>query len=133
MEQLLYLKYLNLSSNKLEGEIPKGRPFANFTAQSFMWNKVLCGAPRFQASPCPSAHKRSREKIVLVLKFVLPIIASIVLITLILVFTLTRCQRSYMRIPTPKRFSYHELLQATNGFAECNLLKNIIETCFIKS
>ncbi|XP_057459453.1 receptor kinase-like protein Xa21 [Actinidia eriantha] len=131
MEQLLYLKYLNLSSNKLEGEIPKGGPFANFTAQSFMWNKALCGAPRFQASSCPSARQRSREKMVLVLKFVLPIIASIVLIILILVSTLTRCQRRNMRIPNednlvlvraPKRFSYQELLQATNGFAECNLL-----------
>ncbi|PSS08146.1 LRR receptor-like serine/threonine-protein kinase precursor [Actinidia chinensis var. chinensis] len=131
MEQLLYLKYLNLSSNKLEGEIPKGGPFANFTAQSFMWNKALCGAPRFQASPCPGARQRSREKIVLVLKFVLPIIASIVLITLISVSMLTRCQRKNMRIPNednlvlvraPKRFSYQELLQATNGFSECNLL-----------
>ncbi|GFS41765.1 concanavalin A-like lectin protein kinase family protein [Actinidia rufa] len=131
MEQLLYLKYLNLSSNKLEGEIPKGGSFANFTAQSFMWNKALCGAPRFQASPCPSARQRSREKMVLVLKYVLPIIASIVLIILILVSMLTRCQRRHMRIPNednlvlvraPKRFSYQELLQATNGFSECNLL-----------
>ncbi|CBI22006.3 unnamed protein product, partial [Vitis vinifera] len=43
---LKYLKYLNVSFNKLQGEIPNGGPFANFTAESFISNLALCGAPR---------------------------------------------------------------------------------------
>ncbi|RVW25349.1 putative LRR receptor-like serine/threonine-protein kinase, partial [Vitis vinifera] len=48
LEALIYLKYLNVSSNKLQGEIPNGGPFINFTAESFMFNEALCGAPHFQ-------------------------------------------------------------------------------------
>ncbi|KAL6330144.1 hypothetical protein AAG906_040064 [Vitis piasezkii] len=47
-EALKYLKYLNVSFNKLQREIPNGGPFANFTAESFISNLALCGAPRFQ-------------------------------------------------------------------------------------
>ncbi|XLU20146.1 hypothetical protein S245_056212, partial [Arachis hypogaea] len=42
LESLHYLKFINLSHNSLKGEIPSGRPFKNFTAQSFMFNKALC-------------------------------------------------------------------------------------------
>ena len=96
-----------------------------------MWNKALCGVPQIHVSLCPSVHHQPREKAVLVVKYVLPIIASIVLITLILVLILTRRQRRKIRIPNednsvhviaPKRFSHQELLQATNGFAEYNLI-----------
>ncbi|RVW77430.1 Receptor protein-tyrosine kinase CEPR2 [Vitis vinifera] len=48
LEALKYLKYLNVSVNKLQREIPNGGPFANFTAESFISNLALCGAPRFQ-------------------------------------------------------------------------------------
>ncbi|XP_070675751.1 probable LRR receptor-like serine/threonine-protein kinase At3g47570 [Malus domestica] len=44
MEALLYLKHLNLSFNKLQGEIPTGGPFGNFSADSFVSNGALCGA-----------------------------------------------------------------------------------------
>ncbi|RVW20252.1 DNA damage-repair/toleration protein DRT100 [Vitis vinifera] len=52
LEALKYLKYLNVSFNKLQGEIPNGGPFANFTAESFISNLALCGAPRFQVMAC---------------------------------------------------------------------------------
>ena len=48
LEALIYLKYLNVSFNKLQGEIPDGGPFVNFTAESFIFNEALCGAPHFQ-------------------------------------------------------------------------------------
>ncbi|KAK0572547.1 hypothetical protein LWI29_033320 [Acer saccharum] len=35
LEKLAHLKHLNLSFNKLTGEIPTRGPFANLTAESF--------------------------------------------------------------------------------------------------
>ncbi|XP_058199767.1 receptor kinase-like protein Xa21 isoform X2 [Rhododendron vialii] len=130
-EKLSYLKYLNLSFNKLEGEIPEHGPFTNLTALSFMSNKALCGLPQFQVPPCPHTRKRPTERKMLVLRCVLPIAASVILITLVLVFVLTRCQKRKARIPnqdnmflvtTRRRFSYRELFQATSGFTEDKLL-----------
>ncbi|PSS03000.1 LRR receptor-like serine/threonine-protein kinase precursor [Actinidia chinensis var. chinensis] len=129
LQRLSYLKYLNLSFNKLEGEIPETGPFANFTAQSFIGNKALCGVPRFQVQPCTSAHHRSKKSIVLV-AYILPISAAI-LLTLVSVIALTRCHKGKTRIPNQEnlfpwmaseRFSHQQLLRATSGFAECNLI-----------
>ncbi|RYR77748.1 hypothetical protein Ahy_A01g002344 [Arachis hypogaea] len=52
LESLHYLEFINLSHNSLEGEIPSGGPFKNFTAQSFMFNKALCGNARLQVPAC---------------------------------------------------------------------------------
>ncbi|QHO26218.1 LRR receptor-like serine/threonine-protein kinase EFR [Arachis hypogaea] len=52
LESLHYLEFINLSHNSLEGEIPSGGPFKNFTAQSFMFNKALCGNARLQVPTC---------------------------------------------------------------------------------
>ncbi|KAL7243526.1 hypothetical protein ACSBR1_015844 [Camellia fascicularis] len=130
LEQLSYRKYLDLSSNMLEGEIPEGGPFVNFTARSFLWNKALCGMRRFQVQPCTSNHHRSRETMVLVLKYILPITASLVLI-LLSIYALATCQKRKAETSSqenlfpgikPRRFSYQELLQATSGFTNHNLL-----------
>ncbi|XP_059654892.1 probable LRR receptor-like serine/threonine-protein kinase At3g47570 [Cornus florida] len=127
LETLLHLKYFNVSFNKLRGEIPTGGPFANFTNQSFMSNEALCGAPQFQVLPCDtSTHHRSRIKRVLL---VLLLIASIFLV-LMVAFVYLRCRK---KNKTPiqtgsilaterERITYHELLQATDGFGESNLL-----------
>ncbi|PQQ19386.1 hypothetical protein Pyn_36338 [Prunus yedoensis var. nudiflora] len=52
LEALSLLKYMDLSFNRLQGEIPTGGPFQNFSAQSFVSNKALCGAARLQVPPC---------------------------------------------------------------------------------
>lgn len=133
LQKLLYLKHLNLSFNKLEGEIPRGGLFANLTAKSFMGNELLCGLPDLQVSPCkpnkPNTHKKSRKMLLLVI--VLPLsTALIVVVTLTLKWKLIECWKSRTGpsndgINSPqaiRRFSYHELLRATDRFSENNLI-----------
>ncbi|KAB2627433.1 LRR receptor-like serine/threonine-protein kinase [Pyrus ussuriensis x Pyrus communis] len=105
LEALLNLKYLNLSFNKLQGEIPEGGPFTNFSALSFVSNKALCGAARLHVPPCknntlqPSSRKASSKRKVEVAT------------------EATLLPQSLWR-----RVSHLELLRATNGFNDSNLL-----------
>ncbi|KAL1820331.1 hypothetical protein ACET3Z_015200 [Daucus carota] len=129
LESLRYVRYFNISFNKLEGEIPTGGPFQNFTGQSYVQNDGLCGAPRLKVRLCPaSATPESGSGNIAFLKYTLPLIVAAVL--LVAVAFLIRRRRNQNIILTQedslphawRRFSYHELLQATNGFSESNLL-----------
>ncbi|KAH9679061.1 protein kinase domain-containing protein [Citrus sinensis] len=135
MEKLIYLRELNLSFNKLEGEIPSGGIFTNFTAESFMENELLCGLPNLQVQPCklskPRTEHKSRKKILLIV-MVLPLsIALTIAITLALKSKLIECRKRSTELSndsilssqaTLRRFSYLELLQATDNFAENNII-----------
>ncbi|KAI9076999.1 hypothetical protein K1719_041075 [Acacia pycnantha] len=127
-ESLLYLKYINLSYNLLDGEIPNGGPFSNFTAESFMMNKDLCGKSQLQVQPCRKGNKHISNKAMLIVKFLLPI-TVVILIVLGIVFL--KHKRDYdnyrttsnlVNLDAPTRISYYELLHGTNGFDERNLL-----------
>ncbi|OAY39111.1 hypothetical protein MANES_10G068500v8 [Manihot esculenta] len=133
LEALPYLKYFNVSNNSLEGEIPDGGPFANFTAQSFMNNVGLCGAPQMGFKPCNASS--SSKKSTPFLKYVLPATAlAILVLGFVCVLSRQRRQKKkrtdpasttqpdLLNIATYRRFSYQELMQATNGFDESNLL-----------
>ncbi|KAH9648337.1 protein kinase domain-containing protein [Citrus sinensis] len=135
MEKLFYLRELNLSFNKLEGEIPSAGIFTKFTAESFMGNELLCGLPNLQVQPCkfskPRAERQSRKKILLIV-IVLPLsIALTIAITLALKCKLIECGKGSTMLSndsiwssqtTLRRFSYLELLQATNNFSENNII-----------
>jgi LRR receptor-like serine/threonine-protein kinase FLS2 len=131
LEALSFLKYLNVSFNELSGEIPSGGPFVNFTAESFLGNKALCGNQLFDVPPCPSSasSKGLRVKEIL-LKYFLPGISSIIIL-LALVYMLRRYRESKMQVPSlpnamplleHRMISYQELCQGTNNFCESNLL-----------
>ncbi|XP_052200765.1 probable LRR receptor-like serine/threonine-protein kinase At3g47570 isoform X4 [Diospyros lotus] len=130
LEALRYLQYLNVSFNRLQGKIPTGGLFANSTAQSFMHNYGLCGAPRLQVPPCKTRSLQYR--ILQVLKYVLPVLASIILVVsvLILVWLRNRKVKTQSQTPEDSRpaewrvVSYQELYRATNGFGESSLLGN---------
>ncbi|XP_062005970.1 probable LRR receptor-like serine/threonine-protein kinase At3g47570 isoform X3 [Rosa rugosa] len=125
LEALSYLKYLNLSFNILQGEIPTGGPFKNFSAESFVSNRGFCGASHFQVPPCKRKTSTS------ILKYVIPGILSAMLLAtsmiwLLMLRTKKNVKAAANSIFTPqdfwRRVSYRELLSATDGFNESNLL-----------
>ncbi|XP_027159074.1 probable LRR receptor-like serine/threonine-protein kinase At3g47570 isoform X2 [Coffea eugenioides] len=131
LETLLDLKHINLSFNRLRGEIPSSGPFENFTYESFMSNDDLCGAQRFHVPPCPSPriHKSSQKKVFHMLGILSGIAATIIALTTAAILLL-RCRRkdgisrntNLLPVGLPKMISYYELVQATNGYDESNLL-----------
>ncbi|KAM0054832.1 putative protein kinase RLK-Pelle-LRR-XII-1 family [Helianthus debilis subsp. tardiflorus] len=127
LEALRHLQLLNISYNWLQGEIPSGGLFTNFTASSFMHNKDLCGAPKLQVLSCRSKQHESRA--FSALKYVLPIIASI--IALAFAAYLLRRHRKHIRTKGEQpllhewtRISYYELVRATKSFDVSNLIGN---------
>ncbi|XP_057487323.1 probable LRR receptor-like serine/threonine-protein kinase At3g47570 isoform X1 [Actinidia eriantha] len=131
LEALKYLEYFNVSFNKLSGEIPTGGPFANFTSESFMDNEALCGAPQFHVPACynDSNHHSKTRKILLLTCIPLSVVS--ILLALMIAFALIIRRRKRLKPPTlsdeflPKTFervTYQELLRATEGFSESNLL-----------
>ncbi|XP_022863398.1 probable LRR receptor-like serine/threonine-protein kinase At3g47570 [Olea europaea var. sylvestris] len=125
------MQSLNISShNRLEGEIPSGGRFANFSNQSFMQNYALCSESRQQFSPCGRTHKRSRsKKVVTLMKYILPPALSLILAMSLTLFIVRRRKQDR---PVPqseipfrlewRRISYRELQEATNAFSESNIL-----------
>ncbi|XVF82884.1 hypothetical protein PTKIN_Ptkin16aG0086600 [Pterospermum kingtungense] len=132
LERLFDLSYFNVSFNRLEGEIPTGGPFKNFTAESFMKNYALCGSPSLKVPPCRNdSHMHSTKTILLALTCVLSVITSIITIaTFITVLKKWQNRRTTLAtgetlIPLEKwrrSVSYNQLMQATDGFSEYNLL-----------
>ena len=130
LEALRDLKELDVSYNHLSGEIPSGGHFRNFTAESFLFNDALCGDSRFHVPPCPRTNSihRSRTKKVLLFVFAPLGITSVVVAALAIVFR--RYWKKYrdskgvnmVLVPTQERVSYYELLRATDGYSESNLL-----------
>ncbi|XP_054778411.1 LRR receptor-like serine/threonine-protein kinase EFR [Prosopis cineraria] len=124
LESLVNLKYLDLSYKLLCGEIPDSGPFQNFTAESFMMNRDLCGKPQFQVQSCKEGHKHIANKVMLLVKCSLPIIVVILVVSCIFFLKHKRdnvnysIRRDLTNLGTPIRISYYELLRGTNGFDE---------------
>ncbi|XP_028788770.1 receptor kinase-like protein Xa21 [Neltuma alba] len=128
LESLHYLKSINLSYNLLDGAIPNGGPFQNFTAQSFMMNKGLCEKSYLHVQPCRKGNKHITNKVMLVIKCLVPVMVVILVVTGIVFLKHNRDDANYAtkrdltNFDAPTRISYYELLQGTNGFDERNLL-----------
>ncbi|KAF5933487.1 hypothetical protein HYC85_029658 [Camellia sinensis] len=129
LEKLSHLKYLNLSFNRLSGEIPSQRPFKNLTAESFMENEALYGAPTLHVPPC-TTHRMQKSRTKLIIEIIMPTIA-LVIIFVALFFIWKVYQGNNMEklksigllpVVEHKMFSYQELSRATNNFCEANLL-----------
>lgn len=120
--ELFSLEYMNLSFNNFEGVVPMKRVFANASAFSVLGNSHLCGGLVELGLPkCkePKTHKKS----FLVFVIVFPI-ASLVFIVLCIVYA-CRKKNNNGQSSENERFSkvtYNQLLKATDGFSEANLI-----------
>ncbi|KAK3206853.1 hypothetical protein Dsin_020899 [Dipteronia sinensis] len=131
LQKLRYLKYFNVSFNRLDGEIPTGGAFANFSAESFIGNGQLCGAPRLQVSPCKTGtiRKSKTTKLVILICIVLAIASAIVVLLLTFLWFISKKRKrnsldteDVSILATWRGIPYEELYRATNGFDESNLL-----------
>ncbi|KAL3500673.1 hypothetical protein ACH5RR_039766 [Cinchona calisaya] len=127
LEKLQSLKVLNVSFNHLKGEIPSDGPFRNFTSESFIFNDALCGDAKFHVPPCQNDHPKHKSilKKVLLLTFI-PLGISIVVALVFLRYRLKEKVPSATDLlpilAKGRVLSYYELLRATNGYSESNLL-----------
>ncbi|XP_047267400.1 receptor kinase-like protein Xa21 [Capsicum annuum] len=129
LEKLQNLKYFNGSFNKLYGEIPSGGPFKNLSSQFFIYNEALCGSSIFSVLPCPTSSKhRSNRKKLLVLFLLLAIAVVFVPLKFVILWIRYRRGKSVpqqadiLSTASRERISYYELLQATKGLSEGNLI-----------
>ncbi|CAL5328490.1 unnamed protein product [Camellia sinensis] len=113
----------------LSGEIPSQGPLKNLTAESFMENEALCGAPTLHVPPCTS-HRMQKSRTKLLIEIIMPTIA-LVIIFVALFFIWKMYHRNNVEklnsirllpVAEHKMFSYQELSRATNNFCEANLL-----------
>ncbi|KAL3650133.1 hypothetical protein CASFOL_006536 [Castilleja foliolosa] len=124
MQELRHLTYLNVSINGLNGEIPFNTSFKNFTFESFMFNKGLCGDPKYRVPPCQTskAKKPSRKTKILVL------LVSLGTLLVLVVIMVCIWKKRYKRkdepatIPRTNGFSYYDLFVATEAYNESNML-----------
>ncbi|KAK2984315.1 hypothetical protein RJ640_002693, partial [Escallonia rubra] len=132
LDKLMYLKHFNVSYNKLHGEIPSGGPFKNFISQSFLPNEALCGTTQFGVRPCKTNFvdrlKTLRKVVIISVSSVISLVALVLMYVLLWI----RCRKSkrppieidLQPVVEHRRITYQEILEATKGFEESNLLGN---------
>ncbi|KAI4977349.1 hypothetical protein ZWY2020_057261 [Hordeum vulgare] len=124
------LFHLDISFNNLQGEVPKEGIFRNLTGLSIIGNNELCGGiPQLRLPKCPSSKKGLPKS----LRIVVPTTGGILVLlaALALAGFLYRKFKSGLRkqqLSTQKIMidlplvSYDDILKATDGFSEANLL-----------
>eukprot|EP01018_Ginkgo_biloba_P027325 Gb_34075 [translate_table: standard] len=127
LEKLGMLRHLNLSFNNFYGEIPRAGVFTNLTVTSFKGNPGLCGQ-WLNMPPCSTPSCTKQRDHALVKEIVIPIVSIIcfiLCISLVSRYLCSRWQKSKnalaLNVEHPK-ISHRELIDATNGFDEANLL-----------
>eukprot|EP01018_Ginkgo_biloba_P027011 Gb_21361 [translate_table: standard] len=123
LEKLGMLRHLNLSFNNFSGEIPRAGVFTNVTVTSFMGNPGLCGQ-WLNMPPCSTPTRKKQRDHALLKEIIIPIVSITCFI--LCVSSYTHCwQKSKkalaLNVEHP-RISHRELIDATNGFNEANLL-----------
>ncbi|KAI3519861.1 hypothetical protein L1887_09078 [Cichorium endivia] len=117
-------EYVNLSFNDFEGEVPVLGVFANMSAFSVVGNSRLCGGLVELGLPKCKDTKKHKNKFPLFVIFIL--IASSV--SSFLCFVYARCKKKKGQPSQSsngarfKKVSYSQLLKATDGFSEANLI-----------
>ncbi|KAL1561708.1 non-specific serine/threonine protein kinase [Salvia divinorum] len=122
LETLRDLKLFDVSRNRPEGEIPTGGCFSNMSASSFMQNSALCGLSRFEVPPCRGVRRVKLIKYVLAAVAAAGVLAAAVAVWLVLRNRMKRHDHEMSVVLAWRRVSHRELLQATDGFSQANLL-----------
>ncbi|EYU29502.1 hypothetical protein ABFS82_07G089500 [Erythranthe guttata] len=125
----LHLQKLNLSFNMLEGKLPITGVFKNKTAILLEGNKKLCGGIfELNLPPCSSSSISSKNNLSTPIKVVIPIVGVAAILCLVIILYKRRTiNTSLSSLPLSAgipflRLSYADLLHATNGFSEYNIL-----------
>ncbi|KAK1408616.1 hypothetical protein QVD17_40544 [Tagetes erecta] len=121
------LEYLNLSYNDFEGEVPSVKVFANISAFSVLGNSRLCGG--IVELGLPKCKETNKHKMKFPLFVIVIMIASIFVMITCLAYAWCKKKRKNQlsQSSTSKRFmkvTYGQLLKATAGFSEANLIGN---------
>ncbi|CAL5414347.1 unnamed protein product [Camellia sinensis] len=127
----LQLDMLNLSFNMLHGQVPIQGVFQNGSTVSIVGNNELCGGiAELDLPPCPSS-KSSKNKLSHRMKVILVVVGLVIFLSLFVSFFIFLrwhhvSKKKTSSMPSIKqqflRVSYAELLKATNGFSEANLI-----------
>ncbi|KAJ0930037.1 putative protein kinase RLK-Pelle-LRR-XII-1 family [Helianthus annuus] len=117
-------EYLNLSYNDFEGEVPMVGVFVNESAFSVLGNRRLCGGIIELGLPkCKETSKFTKK---FHLYLIVTLIASALFTATCLAYAWCKKKRkSLSQSSTRERYlkvSYSQLLKATNGFSESNLI-----------
>lgn len=127
LESFPHINYFNVSFNALTGEIPMGGAFQNFTMDSFLANKDLCGIERFHVPPC-RRKKRVSSRLLYIL---LGVTAYIVVVSTILIFIIIYSGKKDKETTKAddfpllalERIFYCEILQEPEQFSKSKLLR----------
>ncbi|XP_017984237.1 PREDICTED: probable LRR receptor-like serine/threonine-protein kinase At3g47570 [Theobroma cacao] len=126
----LALRYLNLSFNDFEGEVPVKGVFTNASAMSVVGNTRLCGGiHELQLPKCNINNSSKKQKDSLAFKVIISISCAFMGIAMVafLMFCWFKRRRekqspSPMLRKTLLKLSYEKLLKATDGFSSTNLI-----------
>ena len=125
-ESMTSMKLLNLSFNNLEGAVPTSGIFQTIGEVFLQGNKLLCAnIPGLQLPRCSTKTSKTRRALV-ILKIVgfstLPLFILSCLAVILLKKRKKAKQASHPSRKELKKFSYADLVKATNGFSLTNLL-----------
>ncbi|XP_006651513.1 receptor kinase-like protein Xa21 [Oryza brachyantha] len=121
------LKLLNLSFNNLEGQMPTGGIFQNSSEVFVQGNSMLCSnSPKLHLPLCSgstSKHRRtSRDLKIVGLSVALALISLSCVILIVFKRRKRTKQSDHLSCKEWKKFSYSDLVKATNGFSSDNLV-----------
>ncbi|XP_073365507.1 receptor kinase-like protein Xa21 isoform X3 [Aegilops tauschii subsp. strangulata] len=121
------MKLLNLSFNNLEGPVPPGGMFQNGSEVFIQGNKKLCAnTPLLELPLCNGVIYKQKMHISKILKIVAITALSLVLLSCfaVAIFKKTKKgkQAAHPSVKELKKFTYADLVKATNGFSLANLV-----------
>uniref|UniRef100_A0A251UD86 non-specific serine/threonine protein kinase n=2 Tax=Helianthus annuus TaxID=4232 RepID=A0A251UD86_HELAN len=125
LEKLLVLEYLNMSYSDFEGEVPMVGVFSNESAFSILGNSRLCGGLVELRLPKCKEIKKHKKRFPL---YVIVILIASTLITIICLAYVWCKKKRNSRLSKSStsegllKVSYNQLLKATDGFSEANLI-----------